>query len=38
VVEVVVGDDWQGVERVVVKKPEASGIRTANENICKTES
>ena len=37
-VEVVVGDDWQGVERVVVKKPPASGVRTANQNICKTDS
>ena len=37
-VEVVVGDDWQGVERVVVKKPPATGIRTANDDICKTDS
>jgi len=35
IVEVVVGDDWQGVERVVVKKPRTStGIRQANDNIC----
>ena len=35
IVEVVVGDDWPGVERVVVKKPRSStGIRQANDNIC----
>jgi LCP family protein required for cell wall assembly len=35
IVEVVVGEDWQGVERVVVKKPRTStGIRQANDNIC----
>jgi len=38
IVEVVVGADWQGVDRVVVKKPPASGVRTANENICKTQA
>ncbi len=34
-VEVVVGDDWPGAKRVVVKKPRATvGIRQANDNIC----
>lgn len=34
-VEVVVGADWQGVDRVVVKKPrDATGIRQASDNIC----
>ncbi|MEO8108160.1 MAG: LCP family protein [Actinomycetes bacterium] len=34
-VEVIVGDDWPGVDRVVVKKPkDATGIRQANDNIC----
>ena len=36
VVEVVVGDDWPGVDEVVVKTPRTAGdgVRTANENIC----
>lgn len=34
-VEVVVGADWPGVDRVVVKKPrESAGIRQADDNIC----
>lgn len=34
-VEVVVGDDWQGVDRVVVRQPrDSTGIRQANDNIC----
>lgn len=33
-IEVVVGDDWPGVQPVVVKKPPESGIRTADDDIC----
>lgn len=33
-IEVVVGDDWPGVSKVVVKKPPVPGIRTASDNIC----
>jgi hypothetical protein len=35
VVEVVVGDDWPGVEPVVVKEPrDTEGVRQATDDIC----
>ncbi len=34
-VEVVVGDDWPGATRVVVKKPPSVTVRQATDNICK---
>jgi len=35
IIEVVVGKDWPGVSKVVVKQPSTeTGIRTANQNIC----
>lgn len=33
-VEVVVGDDWPGVEPIAIKKPPQTGIRTADDDIC----
>jgi LCP family protein required for cell wall assembly len=36
-VDVVVGKDWPGVAKVVVKKPPRSGFRDAADDICATE-
>jgi hypothetical protein len=32
--EVVVGDDWPGVSKVVVQKPPREGVRQESEDIC----